>query len=302
MIALCDIFLKTFFSSPFLFFEFLSASVLPSFPSPLLSPYLILPLTFTSSQLPSYLSNSLLITTAQIRRRILDMADKERHALGHGSQRWIVKEEVRAKAGLELAEAIFTPKRAKKPAAPTAAVSSSSSAVTTASASASATASASASASSSVVSSTNNLNASAATASTVTDTAETMNADTETTLVPLPLTETKAAVSPVKKVPSSAHRTPSIGSSSAGGKSSSLLRFFNKPAVAEKNTVIVPVPAPVPTPDRQTTIDMTSGGETVQREVEKEEEDGKKEEKTAARKTPILIVVEDSNQSVVPSL
>ena len=52
---------------------------------------------------------------AQIRRRIIDIADKEKHALGHGSQRWLVKSDVREKAGISLPQALFTPpKKIKK--------------------------------------------------------------------------------------------------------------------------------------------------------------------------------------------
>ena len=50
----------------------------------------------------------------QIKRKILDIAEKERHPSGHGSQRWIVKEEAKSKAGIVLPDAAFTPKRVKK--------------------------------------------------------------------------------------------------------------------------------------------------------------------------------------------
>ena len=42
------------------------------------------------------------------------MAEKERHSLGYGSQRWIVKEEVRTKAGVNLSEVLFTPRKLKR--------------------------------------------------------------------------------------------------------------------------------------------------------------------------------------------
>ena len=42
------------------------------------------------------------------------MAEKERHSEGYGSQRWIVKEEVRVKAGVVLPQALFTPRKLKR--------------------------------------------------------------------------------------------------------------------------------------------------------------------------------------------
>lgn len=78
----------------------------------------------------------------QIKKRILDIADKERHPAGHGSQRWIVKEEAKSKAGIVLPDAAYTPKRGKKagPGSTPSSASSSSSSAASASATAVATA------------------------------------------------------------------------------------------------------------------------------------------------------------------
>ena len=245
------------------------------------------------------------------------MAEKKKHADGYGSQKWIVKEEVRAKAGLELADVIFTPEKARKPSKKS----------TAAVAGVTAAASGSGSASSSATSSSHSLQP--ATASTpVAEEITGTNAEVaEEKTVPPPATQKQSktktqtktqtqqgALSPVKKVPlskgsSSTHRTPSTNTSATTGtaaKSSSLLRFFNKPVTVEKSTVLVT------TQDRPPVTDTISDGETGESAVEegKEEEErieatneevikeGKKEEIEAA-KEPILIIIEDSNQSFV---
>jgi hypothetical protein len=185
------------------------------------------------------------------------MADKKKHADGYGSQKWIVKDEVRAKAGLELADVIFTPEKARKAAKKaTAAVSA-------------VTAAGSASVSVSATSPPTQLPVAATTpthtAKDITETSATVS-DGRTGVPPVTQTQSKTQAkgtqSPVKKVPSSkgpssTHRTPSTSTSTAA-KSTSLLRFFNKPvAAAEKGSVSVPVPTQDPLP----VTDTTSGGE-----------------------------------------
>ena len=244
------------------------------------------------------------------------MAEKKKHADGYGSQKWIVKEEVREKAGLELADVIFTPEKAKKPSKKS----------TAAVAGVTAAAIGSGSASSSATSSSNSLppaTASAPVAEEITGTNAEVK-DDKTVAPPATQKQSKTktqtktqtqqgALSPVKKVPSSkgsssTHRTPSTNTSattSNAAKSSSLLRFFNKPVTVEKSTVLVT------TQDRPPVTDTISDGETGESAVEegKEEEErieatnvevikeGKKE--IEAVKEPILIIIEDSNQSFV---
>jgi hypothetical protein len=244
------------------------------------------------------------------------MADKKKHADGYGSQKWIVKDEVRAKAGLELADVIFTPEKARKTGKKASAAVS---AVTaTASGSASATSSSQSPHPAAVGTPTPIAKDITETSVTVTDskTAAPPVAQTQskTQTQTQTQTQTKGTQSPVKKAPSSkgpssTNRTPSTGTSTAA-KSSSLLRFFNKSVAAEKGAVTVPVP----TQDLPPATDTISDGEMGERV----EEEGKKEEKTEeetseqrtkvtrerqieaeAKKDPILITIEDSNQSLV---
>ena len=69
---------------------------------------------YRTSRSYSFLPFIFLLITAQIRRHIIEMAEKERHSEGYGSQRWIVKEEVRVKAGVILPQALFTPRKLKR--------------------------------------------------------------------------------------------------------------------------------------------------------------------------------------------
>jgi hypothetical protein len=239
------------------------------------------------------------------------MADKKKHADGYGSQKWIVKDEVRAKAGLELADVIFTPEKARKTAKKASATVS---AVTAcASGSASATSSSQSPHPAAVGTPTPTAKDITETSVTVTDSKTAAPPVTQTQSKTQIQTQTKGTQSPVKKAPSSkgpssTHRTPSTGTSTAA-KSSSLLRFFNKPVVAEKDAVTVPVP----TQDLPPVIDTISGGEMGER-VEEEGKKEKTEEGTSdqrtkvtkerkidaeAKKDPILIIIDDSNQSLV---